>query len=395
MTEPALRGVLLRGYGAGMSQPLSILHLHSTFDLGGKEARAVRLMNAFGDRVRHVIVSGMPGHYGARERIAKGIRYEIAQDPPPLTGRPSVARYEAIARLMRGFDLVLTYNWGAIDGVMARRVFGRGMPPVIHHEDGFNEDEAGGLKRERNLYRRFALSAASALVVPSDVLERIALDTWKQPRARVHRIGNGIATALYAQRPDPKAIPGFVRNERETVIGSVAGLRAVKDLPALVRAAGGLSGRFRLVIVGEGPERAAIEQAALAMGIDDRVVLPGFLDRPYRFMGLFDMLALSSRSEQAPISVIEAMAAGLPVVSPPVGDVAQMVSAENRPFITEHHGEVRLRDAMQALAGDKALRERVGSANRAKAVAEFDEGVMIARYAALYAGAAGRPGCLG
>ena len=131
------------------------------------------------------------------------------------------------------------------------------------------------------------------------------------------------------------------------------------------------------------------------MGIDDRVVLPGFLDRPYRFMGLFDMLALSSRSEQAPISVIEAMAAGLPVVSPPVGDVAQMVSAENRPFITEHHGEVRLRDAMQALAGDRDLRQRVGAANREKAVAEFDEGVMIDRYAALYAGAVGQPGCLG
>ncbi|MEH3047989.1 glycosyltransferase [Sphingomonas adhaesiva] len=374
--------------------PLSILHLHSTFDLGGKEARAVRLMNAFGDRARHTIVSAMPDQLGARARIDKRVRYEIAQDAPPLTGKPSVTRYEAIARYMRRFDLVLTYNWGAIDGVMAKRVFARGTPPVIHHEDGFNEDEAGGLKRERNLYRRLALGAAHALVVPSKALERIALETWKQPRARVHRIGNGIATALYAQRPDPKAIPGFVRNERELVIGSVAGLRAVKDLPALVRAVGGLSARFRLVIVGEGPERAAIEQAATAMGIDDRVVLPGFLDRPYRFMGLFDVLALSSRSEQAPIAVLEAMAAGLPVVSPPVGDVMEMVSDANRPFITEHHGEVRLRDMIQALADNPEGRRAIGAANQAKARAEHDEGVMIARYAELYADAVGRPGCL-
>ncbi len=377
-----------------MSPPLSILHLHSTFDLGGKEARAVRLMNAFGDRARHTIVSAMPDQLGARARIAKGIRYEIAQDAPPLTGKPSVARYDAIARYMRRFDLVLTYNWGAIDGVMARRVFSRGTPPVIHHEDGFNEDEAAGLKRERNLYRRLALGAAHALVVPSRTLERIALDTWKQPPARVHRIGNGIATGLYAQRPDPKAIPGFVRNERELVIGSVAGLRAVKDLPALVRAVGGLSARFRLVIVGEGPERAAIEQAAMAMGIDDRVVLPGFLDRPYRYMGLFDVLALSSRSEQAPISVLEAMAAGLPIVSPPVGDVAEMVTELNRPFITDHHGEVRLRDALQLLADHPEGRRAIGAANQAKARAEHDEGVMIARYAELYATVAGRPGCL-
>lgn len=377
-----------------MPQPINILHLHSTFDLGGKEARAVRLMNAFGDRARHTIVSGMEGRYGARERIAKGIRYEIAQTPPPLQGKPSVGRYDAIARYMRRFDLVLTYNWGAIDGVMARRVFGRGVPPVVHHEDGFNEDEAAGLKRERNLYRRLALSAAHGLAVPSTTLERIALDTWKQPRAKVHRIVNGIATELYAKRPEPKAIPGFVRKPKEVVIGTVAGLRAVKDLPALVRAAGGLSHRFRLVIVGEGPERVAIEQAALAMGIEDELVLPGFLDRPCRFMGHFDMLALSSRSEQFPIAVVEAMAAGLPIVAPPVGDVPFMVAPENAPFITDYPGEVRLRDAMQALIADPELRRTVGNANRRKAQAEYDERQMIARYAALYESALGRPGAL-
>lgn len=354
----------------------------------------MRLMNAFGDRARHTIVSGMPGRYGARDRIDAHVKYEIAQDPPPLQGRPSVARYEAIARYMRRFDLVLTYNWGAIDGVMARRVFGRDVPPVVHHEDGFNEDEAGGLKRERNLYRRLALGAAHALAVPSTTLERIALETWKQPRGKVHRIVNGIATGLYAGRPEPKAIPGFVRKPKETVIGTVAGLRAVKDLPALVRAAGGLSTRFRLVIVGEGPERTAIEHAAVAMGIEDRLVLPGFLDRPYRFMGHFDLLALSSLSEQFPISVVEAMAAGLPIVAPPVGDVKEMVAPENAPFILDHHGEVGLRDAMQALIADPDLRRNVGEANRRKAQAEYDEGRMIARYAALYESAIGRPGVL-
>ena len=377
-----------------MPAPVRLLHLHSTFDLGGKEARAVRLMNAWGDRATHTIVSAMPDNLSARDRIAPGIRYEIAQDPPPLTGRPSLARYEAIARFMRPFDLVLTYNWGAIDGVMARRVFGKGAPPLVHHEDGFNEDEAAGLKRERNYYRRVALPAAHALAVPSRVLEGIALDTWKQPRGRVHRIVNGIPTALYAQAPDPKAIPGFAPGGRTVTIGTVAGLRAVKNLPMLVRACGGLSARFRLVIVGEGPERAAIEQAALAMGIDDRVHLPGFLDRPYRYMGLFDLLALSSRSEQFPISVVEAMAAGLPVVAPPVGDVAEMVSDANCPFILPRHGEVPLRDAMQALAADADLRRAVGAANQAKARAEYDEDVMIARYAALYEGALQRPGCL-
>jgi len=374
--------------------PVNILHLHSSFSLGGKEARAVQLMNAFGDAARHTIVSGVPDALGAREAIAPGIRYEIAQNPPLLTGRPSVARYEAIARFLRDFDLVLTYNWGAIDGVITRRVFGKHQPPLVHHEDGFNADEAAGLKPERNLYRRIALPAAGALVVPSQTLEQIALCTWKQPRARVHRIANGIATARYAAKPDPKAIPGFAPNPKETVIGAVAGLREVKDLTMLVRACGGLSGRFRLVIVGEGPEAGNIRQAAAAMGIADRLVMPGFLERPDRYVGLFDVVALSSRSEQFPIAVVEGMAAGLPIASTPVGDVPVMVAPENAPFIARAGTEVGLRDCLQTLLADRDLRRRVGAANQAKARAEFDEQVMIERYRSLYEQVLGRAGAL-
>ena len=378
-----------------MSAAVRILHLHSSFSLGGKEARAVRLMNAFGDAARHVIVSGVPDALGAREAIVKGISYEIAQDPPALTGRPSVTRFEAIARFMRGFDLVLTYNWGAIDGVMARRVFGRSAPPLIHHEDGFNADEAGGLKPERNMYRRVALPAAEALVVPSQVLEGIALKTWKQPPARVHRIVNGIATMRYAEPPDPAAIPGLTRHHEDVVIGAVAGLRAVKNLPMLVRACGGLSGRFRLVIVGEGPEEETIREAAVMMGIADRLVMPGFLPQSDRYTGLFDIAALSSSSEQFPLAVVEAMAAGLPVVSTPVGDVAVMVSAANAPLIAAKAGEVELRDALQQLIDQPELRRGIGAHNQTKARTDYDEGVMIARYKALYEEAMERPGALG
>jgi glycosyltransferase involved in cell wall biosynthesis len=376
-----------------MPAPVRILHLHSSFDLGGKEARAVRLMGAWGDRARHTIVSGVPDALGARAAIPAGIAYEIAQDPPPLTGKPAVGRYEAIARYMRRFDLVLTYNWGAIDGVMARRAFPKGAPPLIHHEDGFNADEAGGLKPQRNMYRRIALPAAQALVVPSQTLERIALDTWKQPGGRVHRIVNGIPTAAYAaSRPD--AIPGLERRPGEVVIGALAGLRAVKDLPMLVRAVGGLAGKVRLVIVGEGPERERIEGAALAMGLSDRLIMPGFLPAPHRYVGLFDILALSSLSEQFPISIVEAMAAGLPVAAPAVGDVMAMVAAENRPYIIPLHNEVFLRDALHTLVSEPELRRYIGAANQRRARAEYDEALMIARYRDLYERALGRPGAL-
>ncbi|PCD03082.1 glycosyl transferase family 1 [Sphingomonas spermidinifaciens] len=372
---------------------VNILHLHSSFDLGGKEARAVRLMNAFGKRARHTIVSGVEGAYGARGAITKGVAHEIAQDPPPLTGKPSVARYEAIARYMRRFDLVLTYNWGAVDGVMAARVFPKGAPPVVHHEDGFNADEAERLNRMRNYYRRVALGAAHALVVPSERLEKVALTAWKQPAARVHRISNGIPTRLYAGRPDPRAIPGFVKG-RDAVVGTLAGLRAVKDLPLMVRAVGGVPQNVRLVIVGEGPERQAIENQAAAMFMHDRVHLPGFLAEPHRYIGLFDLFMLTSLSEQQPISVMEAMAAGLPIVAPRVGDIASMVAPENLPYLADGRSEIELRDRLAPLVADPDLRAAVGAANRARASALFDEGHMIGAYTRLYEGAMRRPGVL-
>lgn len=374
---------------------LNILHLHSSFDLGGKEARAVRLMNAFGDRAKHVIVSGVEGAYGARDAIAKGIRYEIAQNPPPLTGKPSVARYEAIAKFMARFDLVLTYNWGAIDGVMARRVFGKNMPPVIHHEDGFNSDEAFRLNRVRNMYRRIALTAAHGLVVPSHALESIAYHIWKQPRARLHRISNGIDVAAYGRKPDPRAIPGFKRLPGHVVVGTLAGLRPVKDIPMLVRAVGGMKTKAQLVIVGEGPDREAIEDTIANMGMEKQVLLAGFLPDPHKYMGLFDIFALSSKSEQQPIAVMEAMAAGLPIASTPVGDVAKMVHPDNVSTISKDWNPVHLRDRIEVLAAHPDARRTVGKANQARARELFDERAMIAAYAKLYAEAAGRPGALG
>lgn len=374
---------------------LNILHIHSSFDRGGKELRAVRLMNAFGGRARHTVLSGVPGATGARAAIDRGIDVALPDNVPPLTGRPSVARYQAIAKYVRRFDLVLTYNWGAVDAVLARRMFARDLPPLVHHEDGFNSDELSTLKTERNLLRRLALPAARALVVPSHTLVDIARRVWKQPSARVVRIANGVAVERFAAVPRPDAIPGFKRREGEIVIGSVAGLREVKNLPRLVRAVATLPAHVRLVIVGEGPERGAIEAEIARTGMADRVHLPGHLPDPYLFMGLFDIFALSSRSEQAPIAVIEAMAAGLPVVSPDIGDVRAMLSAPNAKFIASRQSELPLRHALNAFAGSAELRAKAGAANRVKAAADYDERRMIAAYARLYAEAAGRPGALG
>jgi L-malate glycosyltransferase len=367
--------------------PVNVLHCHSTFSLGGKEARAVALMNAFGGRARHTIISSVPGALDARASIAPGIDARFPDNVPSLTGRPSVARYRDIAEYMRGFDLILTYNWGAMDAVMARRMFGKVLPPLVHHEDGFNADEAVRLKPERTLMRRLAFPAASAVVVPSGTLEDIALKTWKQPPARVHRIPNGIQTARYSVRPKPNAIPGLRKKAGEIVIGTVAGLRPVKNLPRLVEAALMIPGT-RLVIVGEGPEKEAIAAKAREMGVFQRLVMPGFLPDPHKYIGLFDIFALSSDSEQFPIALVEAMAAGLPVATTHVGDVAIMLPPEQLPLVAECD-EYALAAVLRQLVADKALRAQLGAANQKLATAAYDETAMVASYAALYDGALG------
>jgi glycosyltransferase involved in cell wall biosynthesis len=370
--------------------PVRILHAHSTFSLGGKEARAVRLMNAWGDAADHTILSGMPDQLGARDAIAPGIKVEFPTDAPSLTGRFGLARLFQLARYMRQFDLVLTYNWGAFDAVMARYLF-RG-PPLVHHEDGFNEDEANGLKASRNLYRRLGLTGAHRLVVPSRRLEEIARTAWGQGERRVTRIPNGIPLARFSEEPASDAITGFARREGELIVGTVAGLRKVKNLPRLVRAFGRIEQPARLVIVGAGPEREAILAEAAPLGVADRVHLPGFLPDPASYMGLLDIFALSSDSEQFPISLVEAMAAGLPVACTAVGDVPNMVAPENAEMIVPVEDEEALGDALRRLARDPGLRRRLGDANRLKAQSEYDEAAMIRAYADLYAGAIGRPG---
>jgi glycosyltransferase involved in cell wall biosynthesis len=373
------------------ARPPRILHIHSTFDGGGKELCCARLINAFA-QADHAIVSGDPARRGAAAAIERG-RKVAWPAFPPLSGKPLPGRLKRLAAAMAGYDLVCTYNWGAMDAVMAHTLFADvyKLPPLIHHEDGFNEDEAAGLKRSRNLYRRIALGRCAALIVPSRTLERIALETWQQPRSRVRLILSGIDTRAFAKAPKRDGLPGLVKHRGELWVGSIAGLRKVEDLPALVSAFSALPEPWQLVIVGEGPEREAILAAAEAFGVEDRVHLPGFVAEPAKAVGLFDIFALSSRSEQFPIAVVEAMAAGLPGVAPRAGDIGAMVASENGPWLTAPGDRPALSEALARLAEDAALRKRIGEANRAKARSEYDEAAMIERYRALYWGAMGRP----
>ncbi len=372
-------------------RPLRLLHIHSSFDPGGKELRTVQLINRFGKGVMHTIVSAVPGATGAMRHVARGIPV-LAINLPGLSGKPGPLKLRALATAMKPYDLILTYNWGAMNAVLAHSAFGPslGLAGLIHHEDGFNADEAAGLKATRNAYRILALSRAQAVVVPSTILRNIALETWYQPPGKVHLIPNGVATARFVAKPKGDVLPRLIKHPGELWLGTFAGLRVVKNLPRLVRAFASLPEPWHLVIAGEGPERAAILAEAERCQVVDRVHLAGFVADPATLIGLFDLYALSSDSEQAPISVIEAMAAGLAVASPAVGDVAAMVGEGNQPYVTAPGDEAALAASLCELADAPRLRRTIGAENRAKACAEFDEDAMVSRHAALYARVMGR-----
>jgi glycosyltransferase involved in cell wall biosynthesis len=375
-----------------MSRILRLLHLHSSFAAGGKELRAAKLMNAFGRGIEHTLVSAEPDQMDAATAINGSINVIYPTDFPALSGRPSPGRLLRLAQAMRGFDLVLTYNWGAMDAVMAHTLYqaSLALPPLVHHEDGFNQDEAIRLKPMRTWYRRIALRRAQALVVPSRQLEAIATNVWMLPRDMVHRVANGIPVRAYGGKVRADALPRVIKQKGELWVGTLAGLRPVKNLPRLVRTFATLPLPWQLVILGEGPERDAIRAEAQRLGIGPRVHLPGFARDPARVMGLFDLFALSSDSEQFPISVVEAMAAGLAVAAPRVGDIDAMVSSQNRPYLAIVGDDGALAASLADLAADPELRARIGAANRERALADYDEGTMIAAYRSIYAGAMGR-----
>jgi glycosyltransferase involved in cell wall biosynthesis len=363
-----------------MSPALRCLHVFSTFDPGGPQVRTARLAQGLGNEFVHTVIA-MDGRTGATGFVPAGTRLEVLPLPVPR-GRLFAVR---MARWLRRnpFDLLLTYNWGAIETVVAARLAGFGR--VIHGEDGFNPDELDGQKRRRVLLRRALLPGTAAVVVPSRVLLAIARQTWRVPEDRLLHIDNGIELARFLPGDAPAARVALEIPPSAPVVGTVAHLRPVKNTARLLRAfAHAAPAQAWLLVVGDGPDRPALEQEAAALGIAARTVFTGVRPDPVACYQAMDVFALSSRSEQMPVAVVEAMAMARAVLATDVGDVRAMVAAPNRDFVVPEPDEAAYAAALGRLLGSPALVRELGAANRAEAAARFDQRQMLEKYRALY-----------
>ena len=226
-----------------------LCHVFPSFAPGGPEMRTVTIMNALRASVRHTVIP-LDGRADAASAVSAGVTIDVRQ-PPAGKGRYTYAR--ALAPVLEAIapDLLLTYNWAGVDGVVAAI----GLPvPVIHGEDGFGPEEAERLKWRRVLTRRLALRRADAVVVPSHTLEAIARRRYGVPDARLKRISNGVDTDRFHPRRDVawRRVQGIA--DSDVVFGYVGALRAEKQLDVLIRCVAALQrADVWLVLVGDGP----------------------------------------------------------------------------------------------------------------------------------------------
>lgn len=358
-----------------------VLHVFPSFGIGGVPLRMVRIINHFGKRFRHTVIA-LDNNTEAAASFADDV--DVALPTMRQSKRDMLRAIAGSALALRRLrpDLLLTYNWGAIEWAMASR-FVRGLRH-IHLEAGFGQGEADAQIPRRVRFRRLALAHCALTVVPSRHLEALACHTWRLPAARVRYVPNGVDTARFAA-PVRDCAPGFVRRPGELVIGTVAPLRPEKNVARLLRVFASIvhSRPLRLVVAGDGTERAALERLAAELGIADQVIFTGQV-APESVLGTFDIFALSSDTEQMPNALLEAMAASRAIAAVDVGDVKNIVCEDNREFIIDRDNGPAFAEALARLLDNPEQREALGSTNRRRVVAEFSQEQMFSAYSEVF-----------
>lgn len=276
-------------------------------------------------------------------------------------------------------DVVHTRNFGALDAVIAARL--ARVPVVVHGEHGWDVPDIDGSDPRRRRIRGLLSRFIDHYVTVSNHLEHWLLEHHRGRFAgKVQTIHNGTQIDRFLKL-------GGVPIGDDPVVATVGRLAAVKDQRSLIEAFSPIAvdhPNARLEIFGDGPERASLEEAIAATACADRIALPGFstdVDSVYARLRVF---ALPSLNEGISNTILEAMAAGLPVVATAVGGNPELVVDGETGRLVPSRDPAALAAALRSYVEDPELARKHGDAGRERARIHFSLDRMAEDYASMY-----------
>lgn len=381
-----------------MSARPRIVHVLYRLDTGGMEQMLVTLINRTHTRYRHAVVC-LDDFSAFRGRIVAPDVTCLALHKKPGKDMGCYGRLWKALRQLKP-ELVQTWNIGALDAAPVARI--AGVRHVVHAERGRDASDPHGDNRKYQRLRRWMQPFIECNLAVSLDLRDWLVETVGIDAARVVHVANGIDVSRFGQAAgkdrmrvllDTFAPPGTV------LIGSVGRLDPVKDQAGLMTAfkrlcasQPALGNLLRLVIVGKGPQQTALEAQIAQLELSGQVCLLGDRDDVPALLSEFDIFVLSSIAEGMPGAVMEAMAAGLPVVATGVGGVAELVVPGVTGQLVAPARPDLLAAALATYVGDAPLRARHGKAGRERMASQFSLDGMVSAYEHLYDRILGRSG---
>jgi glycosyltransferase involved in cell wall biosynthesis len=360
---------------------MRILHTESSLGWGGQEIRVLTEARGVA-RAGHEVALAAPAHSRIRQEAA---RFGVESIALPIA-RKGVAGLFAMRQLLgaRPFDVVNTHSstdsWLAAVAAATRNP----APPLVRSRHI-------SAPVPRNASTRWLYRQAKRIVTTGERLrEQVIAETGAQA-SRVVSIPTGIDLARFhpGERGAARAATGLPGDA--VLVGIVATLRSWKGHRYLIDAVAALERpAVTLVIVGDGPQREALERQAAERGLGERVHFAGNRDDVAPWMQALDVFCLPSyANEGVPQALMQAMACALPVVTTNVGSIGEIVTGGETGVMVPAEDANALREALAALLDDRAQRERLGRAAADTARARFGEALMVERMLAVFHEAAG------
>jgi sugar transferase (PEP-CTERM/EpsH1 system associated) len=365
-----------------MTGALKVTHLVLSLDVGGLERVVLDLVRegqALGQSVS-VLCLERPGVLACQAE-ALGARVACASKTDGL--HPwMVWRLFKILRQLRP-DVLHSHHIGALfyGGLAARAA---GVPVVVHSEHG---KHYAVRRRTRWLGRIAGCTIARFFCVSQDIAEEVEQSRIVS-RAKIRVVPNGIDTERFRKPGDPPTLRQMLGiPPGAPVVGTIGRLHEIKQQDLLLRAFAKLRDRMpeaHLLLVGDGPLMGDLRGLAAQLGLGDAVHFAGYQARPEQFLHLMNVFALTSRSEGMPLAILEAWAAGVPVVASRVGGVPQLIQHGQTGLLFEPGDESGLIEALSAVVGDPVLARAVRDGGHERVEASFTLAGMAAAYHAQY-----------